>query len=403
MPPYPPGYAPVRPEPAPGGGSGAGGAGTPPTPSSDRGGRLTAALVGGIVGAVVAALVASGLVLATDDGDTASPATTTTSPPPSVAPGEALDIQQLLDVAQPSVVSIDTGVSSQPGATGAGSGFILDAAGLILTNAHVIQGADEISVTFFDGSSVDAELVGSFPEDDVAMIRVEGKEDLRAASLGSSTDLQVGEDVVAIGNALGLGGQPTVTSGIVSAKDRPLSGPTQDGGTIELDNLIQTDAAINPGNSGGPLLNARGEVVGINTAVIPGASNIGFALSIDPLRPLIEELRNGDGDVNPDQAVLGVTTIEASNPDLPPEVLDQFGITRPEGLIVDTVSPDSGAAEAGLQRGDVILVVEGQTTDTQAALSEVIRSKAPGDTIAISYEREGVPMETEATLTRRGG
>ncbi len=401
MPPYPAGYGPVRPT----GDSPGSAGGTPPGPSSsDRGGRLMAALVGGIVGAVVAALVASGLVLATDDdGGVAGPAPTTTSPPPSVAPGEALDIGQLLDQAQPSVVSINTGLAAMPGAMGAGSGFVLDETGLILTNAHVIEGADQISVTFFDGSSLDAELVGSFPGNDLAMIRVEGKDDLRAATLGSSANLQVGEDVVAIGNALGLGGKPTVTSGIVSATDRPLSGPTQDGGTIDLENLIQTDAAINPGNSGGPLLNAAGEVVGINTAVIPGASNIGFALSIDPLKPLIEELRNGDGDINPDQAVLGVTTIEANSPDLPPEVLEQFGIPRPEGLIVDTVEPDSAAAAAGLQRGDVILVVDGQTTDTNEVLGEVIRSKAPGDTVSISFERMGEPMDVEATLTRRGG
>ncbi|CAN5634252.1 hypothetical protein BH24ACT4_BH24ACT4_16200 [soil metagenome] len=350
--------------------------------------------------AVVAALVAAGLVLATDDDATPVAATTTTSPGPSVAPGEGLDIQQLLDVAQPSVVSINTEVGGQGAA---GTGFILDEGGLILTNAHVIAGAEEISVTFFDGSAIGAELVGSFPNNDLAMIRVEGKDDLRAATLGSSDALAVGEDVVAIGNALGLGGKPTVTSGIVSAVDRSISGPSQTGATINLDNLIQTDAAINPGNSGGPLLNAAGEVVGINTAVIPGASNIGFSLAIDSLKPLIDELRNGDGDINPDQAVLGVTTIEADNPDLPPEVLEQFGITRREGLIIQTVSPDSGAAAAGLEVGDVILVVDGQTTDTNEALGEVIRAKGPGEVIAISYEREGVPAEVQATLMRRGG
>lgn len=391
--PYPPGYRPVSP--ATGGPSP-----DPAPPTSDRGGRLTAALVGGIVGAVVAALVASGLVLATDDDATAGPTTTTTVLPPSVSPGAELDIQQLLNATQPSVVSINTDSSA---GQAAGTGFVIDSGGLILTNAHVIAGADEISVTFFDGSAVGAELVGSFPENDLAMIRVEGQEDLRPATLGSSNALQVGEDVVAIGNALGLGGKPTVTSGIVSALDRSITGPTQDGGTINLDNLIQTDAAINPGNSGGPLLNAAGEVVGINTAVIPGASNIGFALAIDSLKPLIEDLRNGDGEVNPDQAVLGVTTIEASNPDLPPEFLEQFGITEAEGLIIQAVTPGSGADQAGLESGDVILVADGQTTDTNEALSEVIRSKAPGEVVSISYERAGEPAEVDATLSRRGG
>lgn len=363
------------------------------------------ALVGGIVGAVVAALIASGLVLVTSDEDVEAvgPGSTTTAAGPSVAPGERLDIQQILEAAEPSVVAINTGFNAQPGATGAGTGFVIDETGLIVTNAHVIEGADEISVTFFDGSAIGAELVGSFPGEDVAMVRVEGKEDLRAAVLGSSDDLRVGEDVVAIGNALGLGGKPTVTTGIVSAKDRSISGDTEDGGTIALDNLIQTDAAINPGNSGGPLLNAAGEVVGINTAVIPGAANIGFALAIDSLKPLIEDLRDGDGEVNPEQAVLGTSTVEVTSPDIPPELLEQFGVTGMEGLLVSEVLPDSGAEEAGLEPGDVILEADGQTTDTNEVLSEVVRAKAPGDVVSISFERRGEADVIDATLKRRGG
>jgi serine protease Do len=355
------------------------------------------ALVGGIVGAVVAALVAGGLVLVTDDDEpSADPGTATTL---TRSPDrDGLDIQSILQLAQPSVVSIHTGSAVSPLAEGAGTGFVIDEEGLILTNAHVIAGADEISVTFFDGSALGAELVGSFPGEDVAMIRVEGRDDLRAAVLGSSSDLTVGDDVVAIGNALNLGGQPSVTTGIVSALDRSITAPG-----ISLDNLIQTDAAINPGNSGGPLFNSAGEVVGINTAKIPDASNIGFALSIDSVKPLIEDLRNGDGEVNPDQAFFGVAVTPVDSPDLPPELLEEYGITSMDGVIVTAVTPDSGAATAGLQEGDVILEIANQTIDSDAALGEVIRSKQPGDVVTVVYERRGERAEVDVTLTRRGG
>jgi S1-C subfamily serine protease len=295
-------------------------------------------------------------------------------------------------------VSTHTGSSVSPLAEGAGTGFVIDEEGLILTNAHVILGADEISVTFFDGSVLGAELVGSFPGEDVAMIRVEGRDDLRAAVLRQSSDLDVGDDVVAIGNALNLGGQPSVTTGIVSALDRSIRAPG-----ISLDNLIQTDAAINPGNSGGPLFNSAGEVVGINTAKIPDASNIGFALSIDSVKPLIEDLRAGNGEINPDQAFLGVSVTPVDSPDLPPELLEEYGITSMEGVIVTAVTPDSGAANAGLAEGDVLLEIANQTIDSDAALAEVVRAQQPGDVVTVVYERRGERAEADVTLTQRGG
>lgn len=345
------------------------------------------------MGAVVAALIATGLTLAVDD----EPRTTSTTTPPPVGVGADLDIRGLLDEVQPTVVSI---YISQGGQTvGAGSGFVYDAdEGLILTNAHVIEGAEDISVTFFDGSAQGADVEGAFPEDDLAMVRVPNTEGLREARLGSSDALQVGEDVVAIGNALGLGGDPTVTTGIVSAKDRTIEG---DGFT--LTNLIQTDAAINSGNSGGPLLNAQREVVGINTAKIADASNIGFALAIDTLRPLIDDLAAGNGDVNADQAFLGVSTLPLADADLPPEVLDQFGITTREGLIVISVTPGSAADEAGFQQGDIVLAVDGEPVDTNEALGAIIRGKEPGDVISVTRRRNGEDGDVDVTLQRRGG
>jgi S1-C subfamily serine protease len=362
------------------------------------------ALVGGLVGAVVAALVASGLVLVTDDepatenagGGSATTEAGAGSGPDDMGVGDSLDIQQILDIAQPTVVSINT-ATSEGEQTGAGSGFVYDATeGFILTNAHVIEGAQEISVTFFDGTATGAELVGAFIDDDVAMLRVSGVEDLVAADLGSSDALRVGEEVVAIGNALGLGGKPTVTTGIVSAVNRTISD-----GTSTLSNLIQTDAAINPGNSGGPLFNSRGQVVGINTATIPDASNIGFALAIDNILPLIEDLRDGNGEVTADTPFLGVATQPLAAADLPPEVLEQFGITEQAGLIVVEVTAGSGADEAGLEMGDVIREVDGTVTDTNEALAEAIRAKAIGDTITVVYERLGEPTEVTVTLGQR--
>ncbi|HEX7131730.1 MAG TPA: trypsin-like peptidase domain-containing protein [Iamia sp.] len=388
MPPHPPGYR----APAGGGHRPPGPAPTPAPPAGDRGSRLMSALVGGLVGAVVAALVAAGLVLATDDDDPVQEATTSTteaSGGSTMGVGESLDIQQILDIAQPSVVSINT-------ESGAGSGFVYDATeGFILTNAHVIAGAEEISVTFFDGSAMGAELVGAFPNDDVAMLRVEGVDALVAADLGSSDALRVGEDVVAIGNALGLGGKPTVTTGIVSALNRSI--PNEDGEYLE--NLIQTDAAINPGNSGGPLVNSQGQVVGINTAKFDDASNIGFALAIDSILPLIEDLRDGNGEVTADTPTLGVSVEALAGADIPPEALEQFGITEQAGLIIVAVSPGSGAEQAGLQMGDVIREVDGATTDVDEDLSAIIRAKAIGDTVVVGFDRLGVRDEVEVTLT----
>lgn len=147
--------------------------------------------------------------------------------------------------------------------------------------------------------------------------------------------------MVAIGNTLNLGGDPSVTSGIVSAKDREISD-----GTISLDNLIQTDAAINPGNSGGPLVNANGEVVGINTAIIQGAQNIGFSIAIDSVEELIEKLKTGGGDLTPNTPVLGVSTVDVTSPRHPQEFKDQFTITAEEGAIVGSVDPESSAGKA---------------------------------------------------------
>jgi putative serine protease PepD len=352
------------------------------------------ALVVGVVSAVIASLITGGLFLTfTDTGDQGQVTSDRGPAPTLVAP---LDIYGLLEKAQPSVVSIRTDVSSSSGTTpfGAGSGVIISEDGLVLTNAHVIAGSSSMTVTLYDGHEAAATLVGSFPDDDIALIRLSEPGDVTPAVLGNSADIVVGDPVVAIGNALNLGGPPSVTEGIVSAKDRNIQ--TSDG---TLRNLIQTDAAINPGNSGGPLLNAQGQVVGINTAIIDDAQNIGFAIAIDLLKPLIEDLKEGRGAITPESPFLGVSTQALG--DVTDAVLERYGVTADEGAFVSDVVPGSGAAEAGLQPGDVIVAIDGEPVTSSTDVGAIIRNREAGEMITIEIERQGEPQTITATLKSR--
>jgi S1-C subfamily serine protease len=375
--PLPPLPAYTRPEPAPGRG-----------PSR----AVVVALI--LASALVAAIVTGGLFLTFDrDG------TTTAAPPSSHLEGSSgLDIQALLAKAQPSVVTIHTDESSSSGSqnSGAGTGVIVSADGDILTNAHVVSRAQTVRVTLDDGTEYPADVVGSFPDADVALVHVQGASNLTPAQLGNSSESRVGDEVVAIGNALNLGASPSVTRGIISALDRIIEAPD-----VTLRGLIQTDAAINPGNSGGPLLDAAGEVIGINTAIAADAQNIGFAIPIDDIKPLLDQLRQGQGEVTADTAFLGVSTNSVS--DLSSDQLDQFGITASRGAVVAEVRAGSPADAAGLQPGDVIVSVDGDPISTASEMVDTIRSHDPGDKITIEYEREGRKREADVTLDRKGG
>jgi putative serine protease PepD len=347
---------------------------------------------GGIAGAVVGGLVATGVAVALDDDAPSA----TVNRPASVIPaadGAEMDIRAVLDVVQPSVVTIEVGGRQGGGVFGsAGSGVIISDDGLILTNAHVIQSAGEITVRFFDGETAEATLVGSFPDDDVALVQAEGVSDLVPATLGESSELQVGDEVVAIGNALDLTGQPTVTRGIVSALGREI-----DGQGVTLQDLIQTDAAINPGNSGGPLVAADGTVVGINTAIIDGSQNIGFAIAIDAIEPLIDDIREGNAEITPDTPFLGVSTADIS--DVAAAVLERFGVDADaEGAFVVEVVPGSGAADAGLQEGDLIVAIDGESISTSAEVRDGVRGHEPGDEVELRIERDGEAQTLTAEL-----
>ncbi len=323
---------------------------------------------------------------------------------PVTSPGGAaarIDILAVLNRIEPSVVSVLTKSEIVDGQAGAGTGIVLTADGLVLTNAHVVAGLPSISVGLFDGSEAAASLVGSFPDKDVALIQIEGRSDLVPAELGSSDALQVGEEVIAIGNALNLGGSPTVTQGIVSALGRRLEAPASGNQpAISLEGLIQTDAAINPGNSGGPLVNAAGQVVGINTAIIGDAQNIGFSIPIDKVKPLIEEIRAGGGSVRGDQAFLGVNTTDVATESS--TNLDQFGIDVSEGAFIQSVVPGSGADDAGVQEGDVIVAVNGTPTPDSASVGAVIRGLEVDDVVTLTIVRDGEQTDIKATLGRRG-
>ena len=353
-------------------------------------------LLGAVVGAVVGAIVTAGIFLVFDDDPepTAAPAVPTGQPNLELNV-EAMDIQGVLAKAQPSVVSIETNQTALGGVFGsAGSGVIISEDGLVLTNAHVISGADSIEVLVVNGETHAADLVGSFPEDDIALIQLEGAGGLVPAELGSSADLQVGDEVLAIGNALNLGGQPSVTQGIVSAKDRTIDAPG-----VGLTNLIQTDAPINPGNSGGPLVNALGQMVGLNTAIIEGAENIGFAIVIDPIKPLIERLRTGEGDVTPDTAFLGVSTTAVA--ELTPELAEEFGVEVESGAFVAEVVANSAAESLGLEPGDVIVAIDGESVESSDDVARIVRGHDPGDDVEVEWVRGDDEESATATLGSR--
>ncbi len=389
VPPAPPAGPPLgygaAPTPAPGGSNRSGA-------PKQKGGAIKAALVGGLVGAIVAGGLTTAALWNQGSGETVATSVNAPSRPSNTVGGPSLDIRTLLDKVGPSVVSIHTGTSQ---GEAAGSGVVISADGVVLTNAHVIEDADTIEVDFSDGRTGEARLLGKVVDNDVAVIKVEGlTAPVTPAELGASADLQVGDTVVAIGNALNLGDEPSVTTGIVSATGRTIQAPSG----ASLDDLIQTDAAINPGNSGGPLVNSQGQVVGINTAILSDAQNIGFALSIDSIRGLVDDLQSGRPATNA-KPLLGVESVDVSA--ISPELANRYGITATAGAFVQKVSSGSGAESAGVEVGDVIVAVDGKRIRSAADVGQVVRSKQPGDQLELTWERQGQEQSGTATLGSR--
>ncbi|QTA79616.1 Serine protease, do-like [Desulfonema limicola] len=265
-----------------------------------------------------------------------------------------------------------------------GSGFIIDKEGHIVTNNHVIEGADEIKVRLNNDDEYDAEIVGRDPNTDIALIKVKSNTDLPVSKMGDSDALKVGQWVLAIGSPFGL--EHTVTAGIVSAKGRVIgSGP--------YDDFIQTDASINPGNSGGPLINMDGEVVGINTAIIASGQGIGFAVPINLARGIIEQLKKS-GEVT--RGWLGVAIQDISS-----EIAEYYGVEDKKGVLVTEIFNGDPADNAGIQAKDIIVSVNGQNVETTRDLTRLIAAISVGNTADILVLRNGKEKKFKVKIAKR--
>jgi serine protease Do len=268
-----------------------------------------------------------------------------------------------------------------------GSGFVIDPSGLVVTNNHVIEGADEIIINFTDGSKLKVtKILGHDPKTDLALLKVEPKKPLKAITFGDSSKMRVGDWVMAIGNPFGLGG--SVTVGIISATKRDINaGP--------YDDFLQTDAAINRGNSGGPLFNMDGQVIGVNTAIISptgGSIGIGFAVPSNSAIQVLDQLKQY-GETR--RGWLGVHVQNVTD-----EIAASLGLQEPKGALVATVSPDSPAAAAGIQPSDVILTFGGQVIENMRSLPRAVAASPIGKSVAVGLLRRGQPVDVNVTIGR---
>jgi S1-C subfamily serine protease len=372
------------------------------------------AVLGGVV-AVGAVALLGGL-----DGGTTVVTSTTAAPPSRLAPasGDAMSVNEIYERAASGVVRINatsgnTSSSADPfGGQGSalGSGFVIDKTGHIVTNYHVVRDAGEVTVSFSNRDTVKAEVVGTDPSTDLALLRVEtAASALTPLSLGNSDAVRVGDAVVAIGNPFGL--DRTVTSGIVSALQRLITAPNR----FTIDHVIQTDAPINPGNSGGPLLNARGQVIGVNTQIETGSGTsatgnvgIGFAVPSNTVKGVVAQLlRTG----RVDHAYLGI-----SGQALTEDVAETYNLPVTSGVLVGSVTSDSGADKAGMQGGetqvvvagetyvlggDIIVAFDGQKISSIEELRDAVSGKKPGEKVTVVIYRDANKTSVTVTLGRQ--
>ncbi len=287
------------------------------------------------------------------------------------------------------------GMPGGPGAPGAqirqgvGSGFIISKDGLIVTNNHVVKDAQSVTVKLADGTQLDAQVVGTDPLTDIALLKVEADRPLPTVEFGSSAEMRPGDEVIAMGSPFGLGG--TVTAGIVSAKNRDIhSGP--------YDAYIQTDAAINRGNSGGPLFNTEGKVIGVNTAIFSpdgGSVGIGFAIPSDMVKKVVADLED-DGKI--DRGWLGVQIRPMSD-----EVAQVLGYDKGRGAVIEEVMPDSPAQRAGLKPGDIVLKFDDAEIADLRDLTRAVGAAEPGSRHEMEILRKGEKMTLDVRLDNRAG
>lgn len=333
----------------------------------------------------------------------------TTAPPPPAPAAQAGElitaIRQVSQHVKPAVVQITNeqvqlGQFNKPFSVpaGVGSGAIYDNQGHILTNNHVVEGAQNLLVSLPDGRSFKAKLIGADPQTDLAVVQISGS-NIPVAQVGDSRQLQVGDWVVAIGNALALPGGPTVTEGVVSALGRTVQEPSDPNTNAPgpfLYDMIQTSAPINPGNSGGPLVNLSSQIVGIDTLVAgeasPGvqAQGIGFAISIATAKPIADQLVATGHIVHP---FLGIEYVP-----LNPAISAQLGIQQTDGVVVQNVVPGSPAEQGGLRQDDVIIALDNTALKGESALAQMLNVHKPGDTVSLTLLRGNRTMNVKVRL-----
>jgi len=383
--------------------------------------NVLAGLAGGLLVAIAGlVLIATGAIETGDEGEDAA-----LTPQPLTEPasdesdgGGGTTVSEIYDRTNPGVVFVEAdgtatespfGLPPERGGTASGTGFVLDDEGFVLTNAHIVDRAKDVTITFGDDEQVPAEIVGTDLSSDLAVLKVDPDEvELQAVPLGESGAADVGDPVVAIGSPFGF--ESTVTTGIVSAIQREITAPNG----FSINNVIQTDASINPGNSGGPLLDARGRVIGINSQIATGGASgsvgIGFAVPIDTAKEIIPQLKE-DGEV--ERAFLGVTTTDVTE-----TIAEDFNLEADQGALVQDVVPDGPAEKAGLKAGstetaeglvaggDIIVTVDGAEIAESVDVAEAIEDDQPGDTVEIEFirggETETVDVELGARPTRVG-
>jgi len=267
---------------------------------------------------------------------------------------------------------------------GQGSGVIIDSKGTIVTNHHVIDDAAKVQVNLKDGRSFVGEVIGSDPATDVALVRVNAS-DLPYATLGDSESLHVGQFALAIGNALGLPGAPTVSLGVISALGRPLPGTD-----FVIEGLIQTDAAINPGNSGGPLADLDGRVIGLNTAMIPFAQGVGFAIPSETIKRVIEQISKQGRVIRP---WLGISGFDVNR-----SVAKRYGLSMESGVLLAEVLRDGPSYRSGLREGDIVVSIGESKVNDMKSLVTALSKFAIGEEVTVGFVRTGTTYETNLRL-----
>jgi S1-C subfamily serine protease len=356
-----------------------------------------------LVSALIGGGVAAGVVVAVDDdggGETRTIVQQAPLAPSSRGDAGGLTAAEIYRRAAPGVVYITADVVERTQSPfdlfpeerrgrSTGTGFVIDTDGSILTNAHVVQDAQTVTVRFKDGKEVRATLRGTDPSTDIALLKVDPDGlDLRPLPLGSARDVEVGDPTVAIGNPFGL--DLTLTTGVISAKHRRIEAPNR----FQIDDVLQTDAAINPGNSGGPLIDAAGRVIGINSQIRTGSDGggnigIGFAVPIDTAKRILPQLRE-HGSV--ERAYLGVTTVS---------VTPELNLRVDRGAYVDQVVPRSPAHEAGIRPGDIIVRFDGREVRSNEDVTAQVEARKPGDRVTIEVVRGGRRTSLKVKLGER--